>query len=87
MGRKIRSEKMAAGCGQVLAAAWAVRPQPRITATQYEILLGRLFAVWAHPVAAWRCCSRAGRVAVIAGYLAAGYVLTLAALRLLVPQA
>ncbi len=42
--------------------------------------LGRFLAYCAHPKLAWRRLSRRGRVAVIATYFGAAYVLTLTAL-------
>jgi hypothetical protein len=61
-------------------------PPKRIPAPSrpHEIFIGRLLAMWVHPFAAWHLSSRAGRFAVIAGYAAAGYVVTLSALQLFV---
>jgi hypothetical protein len=49
----------------------------------FEITIGRLLAVCAHPVLAWRRLSPSARLAVCGGYAAAAYavVLTLLLLR------
>jgi hypothetical protein len=49
-------------------------------ARPFEILAGRSAAAFVHPIAAWQRLSRAGRLLLIAGYSAAGYVTVLAAL-------
>jgi hypothetical protein len=51
--------------------------------TQLEITIGRLLAVCAHPIIAWRRLSPSARLAVCGGYAAAAYavVLTLLLLR------
>ena len=46
-------------------------PQP---ASPTEVFVGRSLALCAHPVAAWRLSSARGRLLVIAGYAAAGYM-------------
>ena len=56
----------------------ATAEQPRAS---LAILIGRLVAVWTHPVAAWRCADRAGRVALVSGYAVAGYAIVLTALQ------
>jgi hypothetical protein len=50
---------------------------------QFEITIGRLLAVCAHPVLAWRRLSPSARLVVCGGYAAAAYavVLTLLLLR------
>jgi hypothetical protein len=50
---------------------------------ELEVTIGRLLAVCAHPVLAWRRLSLSARLVVCGGYAAAGYltVLTLLLLR------
>jgi hypothetical protein len=55
-------------------------PQP---ASPTEVLIGRSIALCAHPIAAWRVSSTRGRLLVIAGYAAAGYMGVFAALVLM----
>ena len=47
---------------------------------QLEILIGRSLAMCAHPYAAWRSHSTAGRALVLFAYVAASYVFMLGAL-------
>jgi hypothetical protein len=47
------------------------------------VFIGRSLALCAHPVAAWRLSSTRGRLLVIAGYAAAGYMGVFAALVLM----
>jgi hypothetical protein len=49
---------------------------------RFEVLAGRSLAACVHPVAAWRMRARV-RVAIIAGYVAAGFTGGLAVLTLL----
>jgi hypothetical protein len=58
----------------------ATRQQPAPD-NGFAILIGRLAAVWTHPVAAWRCSDRAARIALVSGYIAAGYAIVLTALQ------
>ena len=51
--------------------------QPTAPTYRFEILAGRLLAVCAHPVAAWRCSDPAGRLALVGGYTVAGYIVVL----------
>jgi hypothetical protein len=48
-----------------------------------EIAIGRSLAMCAHPVAAWRLSSVRGRLVVVAGYAAAGYLAVFGALVLM----
>lgn len=48
--------------------------------TEVEILIGRLFALCAHPYAAWRTHSSRGRLIVLVAYMAAGYATVLSLL-------
>jgi hypothetical protein len=45
-----------------------------------EIALGRSLALCVHPVAAWRLSSFRGRLVVLGGYAAVGYITMFAAL-------
>jgi hypothetical protein len=55
-----------------LAPTSASRPS-----TQLEITIGRLLAVCAHPVIAWRRLSPSARLVVCGGYAAAAYAVVL----------
>jgi len=52
-----------------------------------EITIGRLLAVCAHPMLAWRRLSVSARLAVCGGYVAAGYLTVLMLLLLRHPAA
>ena len=58
-------------------ASTLTRPNARL-----EVLVGRSLAMCAHPYAAWRANSTAGRLLVLFTYLAAGYAVMLAVLLL-----
>ena len=45
-----------------------------------EIMIGRVLAVCAHPVIAWRVLSPSGRLVVCGGYAVAGYLTVLTVL-------
>jgi hypothetical protein len=46
-------------------------------ANRCEVLAGRTLAACVHPLAAWRCTVPSFRVLLLAGYFAAGYIVTL----------
>ena len=56
-------------------ASTLTRPNARL-----EVLVGRSLAMCAHPYAAWRAYSTAGRLLVLFSYLAASYAVILAVL-------
>jgi hypothetical protein len=56
-------------------ASTLTRPNAR-----FEVLVGRSLAMCAHPYAAWRAYSTAGRLLVFFSYLAASYAVILAVL-------
>jgi len=45
--------------------------------------MGRSLAICFHPMAAWRSSSQRKRLVLVSGYVSAGYIVTLIALRLL----
>jgi hypothetical protein len=59
--------------------------QPDRPSTPREILYGRLLALCAHPVLAWRVLSPSGRLVVCGGYAAAAYLTVLTLLLLVHP--
>jgi hypothetical protein len=56
-------------------ASTLTRPNARL-----EVLVGRSLAMCAHPYAAWRAYSTAGRLLVFLSYLAASYAVMLTVL-------
>ena len=48
--------------------------------TRAGVVLGRFLAYCLHPAAAWRRVAASDRALIVAAYIAAGYLLTLAAL-------
>jgi hypothetical protein len=54
---------------------------------EIEMTIGRLLAVCAHPMLAWRRLSVSARIVVCGGYAAAGYLTVLALLLLRHPAA
>jgi hypothetical protein len=60
-----------------------LRQRPDRPSNRLEIALGRSLAICLHPMAAWRSSSHRKRLALVGGYVGAGYVATLIALRLL----
>jgi hypothetical protein len=54
------------------------RPSNRL-----EITMGRSLAICLHPMAGWRSSSQRKRFVLVGGYIGAGYIVTLVALRLL----
>jgi len=53
---------------------------PTRPSTPREILIGRVLAVCAHPVIAWRVLSPSGRAVVCGGYAVAAYLTVLTVL-------
>ena len=55
-----------------LPLAWAMRKSEQPTG--FERLIGRSLALGVHPYAAWRLSPASVRIALVAGYVAAGYL-------------
>ena len=68
--------------GLVLATRRHVTSTVIVPGTRVEVLLGRSLAMCAHPYAAWRTHSTAGRLFILLTYAAASYAVMLGVLLL-----